>query len=676
MGLVLAGAVLSCNPPSPEVAAPPWEGVAPSRESPLPGASDVLLPAAYVSKVKNLLTGLAATEDEVRAVQANPEALRGLIDRWMALPEHRNKMLDFFRNAFQQNQVTLAGLQTSVGLTSANSTFLVNDAAPYNIAPRLERALMDSFALTVWRLISDERPLTDALTTRRYMLSPPLMSLMSLLDELHVDDSGYLTNRLLSRSPGFGFVLDSTQQIPLDQTLDPASPSYMRWSHPTTTGCRQPVLTYSGTQTNLGSPDNTINLWNFLFGKMNGGCAVGQNRFRPQWTEADWDDWRMVTIAPAGPSEAPSPLFYDLASLRSTFDMKLRVPRLGFFGTLAFQANWATNAANVSRVTANQTLIVALGKSFDGSGNTVPIFDGTLDKDHATPGSSCYTCHQTLDPFRQFFRQSYSLYYRDQTDSRQRQQPAGFALDGVQREGVGIGDLAQILAEHPRFAVAWAQKLCNWANSAPCMESDPEFERVASAFRKSGHRWPVLVRELFSSPLITLARHTRTSESRGISLSVARRDHFCVALSNRLGVPDVCAMTTPDPGAASAAIRRYAAFVPVDGYSRGFELGSVSTDPNPFFRIGTESVCMLVADRVVDAGALSRYSSARAAAALDDFVATVMGLTPGDPRAAASRQILQEHFDTAASSGSSRSDALKSAFTLACSSPSSTLVGF
>jgi hypothetical protein len=503
------------------------------------------------------------------------------------------------------------------------------------------------------------------------------MSLLSFIDELLVNDAGVVTNRFLTRNPSFAFTLDAnTQGIPITETLNPASPYYMRWSHPVGAACRVGVLNYSSSQTNFGSPDNTVNLFNFLFGKMTGGCTPGTvNRFRPQWTEADWNDWRPVTIEQADASQESSPRFYDLYALRGTFQMRLKVPRVCFFGTLAFQTNWATNSANLHRVTANQTLIVALGKSFDGSGNTVPIFDSNLDPAHAARGSSCYTCHQTLDPFRQFFRQSYSLYYHDQPDASQRRQPAYFAVDGVEASGEGVGDLAKILATHPRFAIAWTQKLCHWANSVPCMETDPEFDRIATAFRRSGYQWKTLVRELFSSPLITMAKNTKTKETIGVALSVARRDHFCVALSNRLGIPDVCAMSTPEPGALSTAVRRYAAFVPVDTYDRGQEIGSLPTEPSPFFRIATESMCVLLADRVVDAGSAPRYSSQQPDSAIDDMVATIMALLPGDPRSGEARQILREHFDAAQRSGSSASEALKSTFTLACASPSSVIMG-
>ena len=674
--LAFPGSLLlgSCSAGSQTSESIPWLPISSSGDSALPPQMDVLGPYAYVSKVKNLLTGLPPTEAEVQAVVQNPNALRGLIDQWSVLPEHRAKMLDFFRNAFQQNQVSLPALQASLGVPNG---FFVNDTAPYNITPVLERSLMDSFSLTVWRMIAAERPLHEALTTKQYMLNPPLMSLLSFVDELQVSDAGLVSNRFLLRNPSFAFTLDaSTQGIPITETLNPSSPYYMRWSNPVGAACRQSVLNYNSTQTNSGSPDNAVNLFNFLFGKMTGGCTVGTiNRFRPQWTEADWNDWRPVTIEQVDASQESSPRFYDLYALRGTFLMKLKVPRVGFFGTLAFQANWATNSANLNRVTANQTLIVALGKSFDGSGTTVPILDSNLDPEHAARGTSCYTCHQTLDPFRQFFRQSYSLYYHDQTDSSQRRLPASFAVDGVQASGEGVGDLAKILASHPRFAVAWTQKLCHWANSLPCMETDPEFERIANLFRRSGYQWKTLVRELFSSPLITMARNTKTKETRGMALSVARRDHLCVALSNRLGIPDVCAMKTPEPSALGTAVRRYAAFVPVDGYDRGLEIGSLSTDPSAFFRIATESMCMLLADRVVDSSSPSRYSSLQSEAAIDDFVATIMTLLPSDPRSSEARQILREHFEAAKSSGSSASEALKSTFTLACASPSSVIMG-
>src|SRR5262245_7042454 len=76
----------------------------------MPADPDLAVPfeaasaSSYVAKVKALLTGLAATDAEVAAVEKDPAALAGLIDQWMALPQHRVKMLAFFQQAFQQTQ--------------------------------------------------------------------------------------------------------------------------------------------------------------------------------------------------------------------------------------------------------------------------------------------------------------------------------------------------------------------------------------------------------------------------------------------------------------------------------------------------------------------------------------------------------------------------------------------
>ena len=96
--------------------------------------------------------------------------------------------------------------------------------------------------------------------------------------------------------------------------------------------------------------------------------------------------------------------------------MVVTLPRAGFFTTPAFFANWQTNGSNQHRVTMNQTLIVALGKSFDGNGSTVPISENGLDEEHASD-PACYACHRTLDPMRQFFRQSFTIQYGQQTDA-------------------------------------------------------------------------------------------------------------------------------------------------------------------------------------------------------------------------------------------------------------------
>ena len=169
-------------------------------------------PNVYVPKVKNLLTGLAATDDEVKAVIADPNALRPLIDKWMGLPSFKTRMLDFYRNAFQQNQVTLDQLMTNL-----NVQFIINS----DYSPRLTRNLMDSFGLTVWQLLQEGKPFTEAFTTRRYMMTTAMASLLSYIDDQHWNDAKKLENRLSTRNAVPTYTFDTALTTSTDDSLDP-----------------------------------------------------------------------------------------------------------------------------------------------------------------------------------------------------------------------------------------------------------------------------------------------------------------------------------------------------------------------------------------------------------------------------------------------------------------------
>ena len=58
-------------------------------------------------------------------------------------------------------------------------------------------------------------------------------------------------------------------------------------------------------------------------------------------------------------------------------------------------------------------------------------------------------------------------------------------------------------------------KLCYYANSAPCIATDPEFQRLVTLFQNSGFAWNTLVAELFSSPIVTHASDTQTADVLG-----------------------------------------------------------------------------------------------------------------------------------------------------------------
>ena len=488
-------------------------------------------PSVYVPKVKNLMTGLNATDAEIAAVVADPKALRAEIDTWMALPEFQARMLDFFRNAFQQNQVTLADLTANIGGTNINNLTQFNGA----YTARFERSLMDSFPMTAWELVQEGRPFTETLTTNRYMLTTAMMSVLSYVDEKTSSDTGKgNVDRLAQRNalPG-GFTLDPNTTATLDQTLDPNNANYMKWKDPVVapTGCTLTAVPYvQPTTGDLGSA-NYRTLFMFMFGNNTyTPCPTANATIAPAFADADWSDWHMVTINQADAATPTSPVFWDIIKARTATAMTLHIPRIGFSGTLAFAANWGTNSSNEARVTANQALIVALGQSIAGDTTVVPFPVTATDSAHATD-PACAGCHAQLDPMKQYFRQSYTLSYHDQLDATQL--PGSFNIDGANATGNGIGDLMTTMGAQSRFGIAWTQKLQFWANSTPAQEDDPEVLRIAGVFQASNYDFKTLVEEVFSSPLV----HVRGADpdhapTGGRALDHPPRSVVCVAVES------------------------------------------------------------------------------------------------------------------------------------------------
>src|SRR4029079_6507107 len=83
------------------------------------------------------------------------------------------------------------------------------------------------------------------------------------------------------------------------------------------------------------------------------------------YTTSDLTDWQWVTINHnTTATTRPATLSYQLPTLRTMTTLSLSLPRVGFYTTPAYLALWNTNDSNQHRVTANQTLLVALGQSF------------------------------------------------------------------------------------------------------------------------------------------------------------------------------------------------------------------------------------------------------------------------------------------------------------------------
>lgn len=661
----------------------------------------------YVAKVKNLLLGLPATEEEIAAVAKDPNALKGMVDAWFVKPEAQAKLGNFFSKAFQQTQISQNDFFDQLSVDNLTGLPLFAQA-------------QESMSRTALKTIAEGKPFTDTVTTHTFMMTPTLMSMYLAIDQSQVDDvnkvsvSVPMPDGTLSTTQAFWATYQATAPIPLAESIDPKSPNFMHFAVIAPFSCSMPQLDDTGhvMVDAMGAAIKTTVLYNqrkyanttsgflSLFGwaprnflndptDMNGpptitipmdvpaekknlyqyNCNGGVAFASPSVTAQDVI-WRPVTVRVAKAGEKLTP-FYDLPTLRSANEIVVRTPRVGFFSTPAFFANWTTNNSNQHRDTLNQALIVALGRSINPvDKGTSTVLDNGKDGAHSDPTSPCYSCHQTMDPMRNIFRQAYTYSYHAQHDPAQVFSTASFDYLGEKSALMSFDDFAKALVTHPLYASAWAQKLCYYANSSGCSEEDPEFQRVVKAFTSSNYDFHTLLLELFSSPLITGASATKTWRELGETVSIARQDHFCSALTNRLQLATSLCVGITDNTTKIAVANN----IPLDGYLRGAEAPALSTAQTPFYRGATEALCAYAAGLTVDKPK-SRYDSTKKDTAITDFVANIMGMTSADPNSAAVTQLLKEHYDAAIAAKASPTDALKSTFITACLAPTSVAIG-
>jgi hypothetical protein len=651
-----------------------------------------------VRKVKNLLTGQAPVDADITTVTSDGAAgLKRLIASWTMTPEFRDRMLFLFRNTFQQTGFTptedfkpqlLENGGFDLGQLGA---IVIGDDA----FSRINQNLRDSFALTAWQLVADGRPFTEVLTTRKYMMTTALKSLY-----LQIEMPNDQPLNFLNQAKKLAWKVDmSGTPIPLEDTLNPASPNYMVFSDEAPAVAAQFKLepTCQGTAGRINAYTGYAQLFQRLLGLTPRYPALAQTAecnehgAKPYFTAQDLSDWQWVTIRTKTAAEAYLQP-YDLPTLRKTSELALAIPRVGFYTTPAYLALWNTNDSNQHRVTANQTLLVALGQSFTGAESIIPISTTGLDSSHSVNGTECYGCHKSLDPLRQFWGSQ--LDYNDRNDFLARgfgtvpanPRPAAIggalAFGNVNATGAdmfGLGPLLAQVAEPDgltRFAMSITQQLCFFANSSMCLEDDPEFRRVAQAFQSGNFDFRALVTEFFASPLATAATSTATTMKNGVSVSISRRDQLCGTLSVRLNKPDVCAQAVTVPSLTQSATARIASSLASDGFSRGEEFPVTPSSPTLFYRAASELLCENIAPQVVDAlGVDSLYKSASFAASIDDMVSRVMGVPSSDPRHAEAVTILTSHYNASVAAKNTATNSLRSTFVLACESPSSLSFG-
>jgi hypothetical protein len=389
----------------------------------------------------------------------------------------------------------------------------------------------------------------------------------------------------------------------------------------------------------------------------------------------------MMTIRKPAAGEQRS-WVYELARFRQGNELVYPRPHVGFYTTPAFLYTWQTNDSNQARVTANQTLIVATGRRFDGSLSAKPVSEAAIDSKHTPTGTDCYGCHVTMDPMRQYFRTTFSYYWGLQEEPSELGKPGVFAFDGESHMGTGIAELGESLAASDRFALGWVHKLCTFATNAVCDPSgsnlaeptDPELKQLVTSFRESAYDWNKLVQELFSSALVTYAKETATTTARGMTFPVAKKSHLCELLDLRLGLRDSCGLTQLPNSASGDPVKTIATVLPADSYSRGQTAPTLANDPGLFYFSGVENICAALSSRVVDAqGGASKWQSSDAGGAITSMVHDLMGLlAPRDEPAIA---LLRQHEQDARAAGASATEALRSTFMLACMSPSVVGVG-
>ncbi|MEM6730415.1 MAG: hypothetical protein AAF658_02600, partial [Myxococcota bacterium] len=463
------------------------------------------------AKVKTVLSGEALSQEEATTLNADPTQLRALIATWASTLSAREKLLAFFQQSFQQEGFEDAQLAAQFDEVNLNGQFgrVSDDSEP--VGRRFAQNVREMFPRTVLAMIDAGEPFNTTLTTRSFMLTPALMTFLAFHDEQVITEGEDNRGRQVIEYPG------TIQQISLqnldayDPTdhasarafglFDPSSANFMRFysndpqliSASAATGCTGEVVQTLDDDAKLHKAAFRMYLGTLRSG-FAGDCREPGGAFSEQrpgfLAPDDFNTWRRVTIrAPQAGEETAR--FYELERFRdpNVTEIVLNTPRIGFMTTLGFFSVWETNPDNQARVTANQLLITAFGHSIDDSDVNFPVVDAALDGEHADPTTTCYACHRSLDPLRQYFRRDYTYFSSRQTDPEVMAVDAGFAWGGNDLRGGDVNDLAEFLSTQVGFAEAWVQKLCYFANSEPCPEDSDSFATVADAFRASNYNF-------------------------------------------------------------------------------------------------------------------------------------------------------------------------------------------
>lgn len=623
-------------------------------------------PFSVNNKVKRLLTGFPVNSAEISEIMASEQKMvKDHIYNWLDTTEANDKFERLFATLLQQDAFTV----DLIGDKYLNSAF-----TRYDIMDHIVSGLKLSVAKTAVHFVNQDRAFTEILTTNQFMLTPGLMAYIAFVNML-VDDGEEATRPANSPIPGSTFWVANREISPAN-SVDPNHPDFMKFSHPRFETCFENGVDEfrNGNGGRLHEAFAAMT-GNFRFtsnkrpSEIRNDCDPGFLRnLRGVMNEDDFEDWKLVTIRPPKDGESVH-RFFDLAQFRSGNELIVDLPYVGFFTFPAFQLTWETNEGNDHRVSINQALIAALGDSFDGEDSIIPqSIDGLLDEAHASPNTECYSCHKTMDPMRQFFRQSFTYNGLVQRDASISSVSGLFAYGNMEKTGNGVADLGKFMAEHPRFAGAWVQKMCTWANSKPCDADSAVFLKIADNFRKNGYKFKDMMVDLMSSPLVT-----GESCSMGRNVSIARAEQLCSHIFTRLDIDvNFCSQLNFDGDSSGEQNARNLLrkaniinAIPELVYPRGVSHPTYNTDSDMFFFRGAEIICEEVGSY------LEQNNRPPFNLENDAFVASLtsdlVGLVPADPRYDELAPLLKNELQQRGK---------ESAFIAACLSPGVIGIGF
>ena len=325
-----------------------------------------------------------------------------------------------------------------------------------------------------------------------------------------------------------------------------------------------------------------------------------------------------------------------------------------------------TNTDNQFRVAVNQSLLGGLHTRFSATEPTEPLRTDGVNGEHAE-NQDCMGCHRQVDPMRAYFAKSYSINYQrpfgDGADAQilDEVRPV-FTFYGERSQGGDLRRFGRLIAEHPKFASAWVQKLCLFANSARCDENDPIFRGISNRFRDGGFNFKSMLIELFSASLVT----GRSDNAVALTISITRREHLCALLAERTGQANICMIRR---------VRSIIGLIPKDTISRGAADPSMPSRPNPVYLATAESVCEAVARTVVVNARTAQFSGATPNRTIERIVNQLMALESDPARSGEVQAVLRTHFDEARAANISQLESLRSVFSIACVSPDVTGMG-